>query len=117
MFEGKYSNGFFSLSTVNVPIEVLPVATALILHRLKRIFPTSSFAVRQSGSGKAGPVISDHGNFIIDAKFADELFDDVRALESRLRAVCGVVGTGIFVGSMVVLCSNGEGKVAEYDII
>ena len=68
----------------------------MILGRLARIFPAGSFSIRQSGKGKAGPVVTDNGNLIIDAKFENERFDEVEKLMLQLNDIAGVVDTGIF---------------------
>jgi len=53
-----------------VPIEVAPFAYAKLLQNLHR-FGSPSAALRMAKM-KAGPVVSDNGNFIIDAPFDEE---------------------------------------------
>ena len=48
------------------------------------------------GSGKAGPLVTDNGNFILDADFG--VLQDAAALETKLRQVIGIVETGLFIG-------------------
>jgi ribose 5-phosphate isomerase A len=43
---------------------------------------------------KVGPVVTDNGNFIVDAAFGD-LKDSYR-LERELRSIPGIVETGLF---------------------
>jgi ribose 5-phosphate isomerase A len=45
---------------------------------------------------KDGPVITDQGNMIIDARFPE--IKDPRALELELNDIPGVVENGLFVG-------------------
>ncbi len=47
------------------------------------------------GASKAGPCVTDHGNFILDAQTPGEIADP-EALDAALRAVPGVVETGLF---------------------
>jgi ribose 5-phosphate isomerase A len=77
-----------------VPIEVVPMARVPVTRRLLALGAKS--ATTRTGSGKAGPVVSDNANFIIDADFGD--IADPAALDAQLRAIVGVVETGLFVG-------------------
>jgi ribose 5-phosphate isomerase A len=76
-----------------VPIEVLPFAASLVIHRIEKNGgrPAIREAIR-----KVGPVITDNGNLIIDA-----IFGPIRKpleLETQIKALPGVVETGLFVG-------------------
>ncbi|KAI5852265.1 ribose 5-phosphate isomerase A [Tricharina praecox] len=62
-----------SLSThyaPGVPIEVVPMAANYVLSRLSALGSTTP-TIRMGGAAKAGPCITDNGNFIIDAPFQD----------------------------------------------
>lgn len=62
-----------SLSThyaPGIPIEVVPAAANYVLSRLSALGSTSP-TIRMGGTAKAGPCITDNGNFIIDAPFQD----------------------------------------------
>jgi ribose 5-phosphate isomerase A len=62
-----------SLSThfaLGVPIEVVPKAATYVLLRLAAL-GCSTPTIRMGGTAKAGPCITDNGNFIIDAPFPD----------------------------------------------
>ena len=74
-----------------VPVEVVPDALPVALSALDRLaLPgTVREAVR-----KAGPVVTDHGNLIIDAQPAGAF--DPEAVERELATVPGVVCVGIF---------------------
>jgi ribose 5-phosphate isomerase A len=50
--------------------------------------------LRMSGGGKAGPVVTDHGNLVIDAHFSD--MSKPVELEKDLKLICGVVEVGLF---------------------
>lgn len=53
-----------------IPIEVVPAATSYVLARLTALGSVGP-ALRLGGSSKAGPCVTDNGNFIIDAPFPD----------------------------------------------
>lgn len=62
-----------SLSThyaPGIPIEVVPPAATFVLARLRTLGAVAP-AIRMGGLAKAGPCITDNGNFIIDAPFPD----------------------------------------------
>jgi len=74
-----------------LPVEVVPFAMPFCRRRLNELgyMPT----VR----GKDGaPFVTDNGNLILDA--AVGAIPDPAALDTTLRAIPGVVGTGLFVG-------------------
>jgi ribose 5-phosphate isomerase A len=76
-----------------LPIEVLPFASSFVLKKLSEKAKTAS--VRE-GLGKVGPVVTDNGNFIVDADFGPIV--DARGLETWLKAIPGVLETGLFLG-------------------
>ena len=76
-----------------VPIEVLPFATALVESKIKKL---KGKPILREGKGKAGPVITDNGNFILDADFGP--IDAPGELNAKLKSISGVVETGLFVG-------------------
>lgn len=66
-----------------------------IMHKLEQL--GSKPILRQSGSSKAGPVVTDNGNFIIDANFGQIDVNDVSKLNDILQHISGMVETGLFV--------------------
>jgi ribose 5-phosphate isomerase A len=51
--------------------------------------------VLRMAKAKAGPVVSDNGNFIIDADFG--VIKDPAELNKKLKMLPGVVDTGLFI--------------------
>jgi len=76
-----------------VPIEVIPMAASVLT---KRVAAMGGRASLRTGSGKVGPVVTDNGNFIIDADFG--AIGDPARLEKELKLLAGVVEVGIFTG-------------------
>lgn len=76
-----------------IPIEVLPFALPLAMREVARLGgrPRLRF-----GAGKVGPVVTDNGGFILDADFGP--IADPKRLNAELKAIPGVVETGIFAG-------------------
>jgi len=75
-----------------VPLEVLPFATAVIMRKIMQMGGRPAL---REGAGKVGPVITDNGNVIVDAHFGPVGVPS--ELENRLKALPGVVETGLFV--------------------
>lgn len=76
-----------------LPVEVLPDAYRQVQEALRDMGsdPVLRMAVR-----KAGPVVTDQGNLIIDAKF--DQIDDPASLEPAINNIPGVLENGLFVG-------------------
>ena len=75
-----------------IPIEVFPDALCSVREDLLRLGAKSTEL--RLAKKKDGPVITENGNLIIDAKFdnVDETF------ESKLKNIVGVIETGLFIG-------------------
>ena len=81
------------LGKFKVPIEVLPFGLAKVCAAIKELGGTPM--VRE-GQRKMGPVVTDNGNYIVDADFG--LIDDVEKLDKQLKLIPGVLETGLFIG-------------------
>jgi len=77
-----------------VPIEIVPFAASLVIRAIR---DTGGKPVLRESHGKLGPVVTDNGNFIIDANFG--LIPDPQRLERKLKEITGVVETGLFIGT------------------
>jgi len=75
-----------------VPVETLPFSHRLVRRELIAL-GASSVTLRLA-SEKDGPVITDQGNFVLDARFPKSV--DVAELEPALDVIPGVVGHGLF---------------------
>jgi ribose 5-phosphate isomerase A len=75
-----------------VPVEVVPSAVHLACERLTAL---GALELRlRMATGKDGPIVTELGNLIVDARFA-EIAD---TLEHEMAAIPGVVETGLFIG-------------------
>ena len=85
-----------------LPLEVVPFALPLVLERLGRLGLTAA-ARRAEGR----PLLSDNGNALVDCAVGP--IADPAALERELRAIPGVVDTGLFLGTAgTVLVADGD---------
>ncbi len=78
-------------SNFPVPIEVFPQALLQVEFQLKQL-GVSELKLRPA-KGKDGPVITENGNLILDARF-DEIGDD---LEKKIKSITGVIESGLFI--------------------
>jgi len=76
-----------------VPIEVIPFGYVPILKKLEKL---GGKPVLRMAKAKAGPIVSDNGNFIIDVDFG--LIESPSDINDKLLKIPGVVDTGLFVG-------------------
>jgi len=76
-----------------VPIEVIPLAYVPIMKRLEKL---GGKPVLRMAKAKAGPVVSDNGNFIIDVDFGK--IENPSDLNIKLLQIPGVVDSGLFLG-------------------
>lgn len=80
-------------SSFPVPVEVIPMAIAPVMRAIEKLGGKPELRM---GVKKAGPVITDQGNMVVDVKF--ETIDNPADLEKTLNNIPGVLENGIFVG-------------------
>ena len=79
------------LGNFPVPVEVLPDASRMVIQSLEDMGASCEIRMAQR---KDGPVITDNGNFVIDANFGR--IESPVHLEIDLNSIPGVVENGIF---------------------
>ncbi|KAJ1804801.1 ribose-5-phosphate isomerase rki1, partial [Coemansia sp. RSA 2599] len=110
-----------------IPVEVSPLAWRTIKRQLERMVPLSRAhgsakaqsaafgfehpqAVLRQAVRKAGPVVTDNGNFILDVGVGS-IYDPL-AVEQLIKMVPGVVEVGIFSGmAMEAWFGNEDGSI------
>jgi ribose 5-phosphate isomerase A len=93
-----------------LPVEVVPFAVPFCHRRLTELGHPPALRV------KAGaPFVTDNGNLILDC--AVGAITDPAALDATLRAIPGVVGTGLFVGMAhaVMVWDGGRARTLTRD--
>jgi len=81
-----------------VPVEILPFALGYTLKEIEKI---GGMGKLREGKGKVGPTITDNGNFILDCDFGIIEAERVEGLERELKAISGVIESGIFSNRIV----------------
>ncbi|CAB1325669.1 unnamed protein product [Coregonus sp. 'balchen'] len=77
-----------------VPIEVIPMAYIPVSRAIAKRF--GGEAVLRMAISKAGPVVTDNSNFLLDWKF--EHTHNWKEVNTAIKMIPGVVETGLFVG-------------------
>lgn len=94
-----------------IPIEVVPLAYVPIKNKVVQLF--GGDIKLRNAVAKAGPVVTDNGNFILDWVFANQDLDWEK-VSTAIKMIPGVVETGLF----VKMCNKAyfgqpEGNVVE----
>lgn len=89
----KKSEALGTQWTQGVPVEIVPNAYAKVTLDLQKL-GAKEVILRLGGSSKAGPVVTDNNNFLIDAHFG--AITEPEALHLKIKQLVGVVETGIF---------------------
>jgi ribose 5-phosphate isomerase A len=89
-----------------VPLEVLPYAKEYVSQQICRIDGKPELRL---ASRKDGPVISDNGNFIIDASLGT--IENPVVIAAVLSQIAGVVEHGIFTNTDEVYIGKKDGSV------
>ena len=76
-----------------LPVEVLPSAWQLVQKRIKSLGAEASLRMAKK---KAGPIVTDQGNLVLDVAFSNGI-DDPEALEKQLNNFPGVLENGLFI--------------------
>jgi ribose 5-phosphate isomerase A len=94
-----------------IPVEVIPLGRGPVLRRLRALDLVPTVRPKPGGTE---PYVTDNGNLTIDVTPRAPLADGAaaRALDAALRAIPGVVDTGLFLGTAErVLVGYPDGRV------
>jgi ribose 5-phosphate isomerase A len=96
-----------------VPIEVLPLAYRPVAKKIEKL--GGKPVLRMCKGGKAGPIVTDNGNFVIDADFGQ--IKDPRTLEQHLKQIPGIIETGLFINmAEIAFFGNADGSVVSREV-
>ncbi|XP_050458559.1 ribose-5-phosphate isomerase [Cataglyphis hispanica] len=96
-----------------IPIEVVPMAYVPIQRRIERTY--GGTAKIRMALAKAGPVITDNGNFILDWHFPQDL-TNWNKINEEISLIPGVIETGLFINmAEKAFFGMQDGSVKEQD--
>jgi len=91
-----------------VPIEVIPEARVQVTRALEKL--NAAEVILREALRKAGPVITEHGNLILDIRFNAAV--DPEEMETELNKIPGVVENGFFTRNLpVVFIAHSNGTI------
>ncbi|XP_017483887.1 PREDICTED: ribose-5-phosphate isomerase-like [Rhagoletis zephyria] len=94
-----------------IPIEVIPMSYKLVQKTIESRLGGS--AELRMAKAKAGPLVTDNSNFILDWKFAPSVSNDWKEINTTIKLIPGVVETGLFIGmTSKVYFGNQDGTVS-----
>ena len=94
-------------TTIDIPIEIILPALGYVTDVVTRLGGEPRLRM---GTNKDGPVVTDNGHLVIDAKFGPDV--DLREIDARLHRTPGVLETGLFydlAAKVLVGVSDGMG--------
>lgn len=83
-----------------IPVECVPAAYKSVTTKLYEL-GANNVHLRLSGKAKDGPIITENGNYILDAVFVE--VDN--SLESSIKNIVGVLESGLFIGYEIEIVS------------
>jgi ribose 5-phosphate isomerase A len=90
-----------------VPVEVIPSARVQVARVFEKL---GASVILREALRKAGPVITDHGNLILDIRFGSPV--DPVLMEAEFNKIPGVVENGFFTGNIpVVYIAHSNGTI------
>ena len=100
-------------STFLLPVEVIPMAIAPVMRSLAKLGGKPELRM---AAKKAGPVVTDQGNLVIDVKF--DHIKNPAEMEKEINNLPGVLENGIFVGVadiiMVGKIVDGKPEISQF---
>lgn len=104
-----------------IPIEVLPMSYRLVQQAIEKLLGGQAILRQSPVQAKAGPVVTDNSNFIIDWKFDsnklilnDQAEVDWNKVNTTLSMIPGVIETGLFLDmAKIAYFGNFEGGVSS----
>ena len=93
-------------------VEVLPEASLFVQDIIQQLFGGIRIAMRMSNK-KDGPVITEHGNYLLDCWFTS--WPGLAVLNASLKAIAGVIETSLFyqLAHKAILAGNDGIKILE----
>lgn len=94
-----------------IPVEVVPIARVSVEGSLSAL--GARVKLRES-AGKAGPVVTDNGNLVLDCVFPEPFVP--AEMEAAINMIPGVVENGIFARKRpVILVARADGSILQRD--
>lgn len=94
-----------------LPVEIIPESRLTVARSLEKL--GAEVKLRECVK-KAGPVVTDNGNFILDALWQKDFVFSPRAFEEKINEITGVVDNGFFTKNKpLVFIAKSDGIIEE----
>ena len=91
-----------------VPVEIIPDARQAVVNQLEAL---GAKCYLREGVRKAGPVVTDNGNQILDCQW-EKPIEDIASMEVKINQIVGVVENGLFAGrNPIAFIAKEDGNV------
>lgn len=106
---------FLTFNYKKIPIEVSPMAYVPIKNRIESLFG-GELKLRMA-IAKAGPCVTDNGNFLLDWFFEGSTTTDFDGINREIQMIPGVIDTGLFIGmAKKAYFGMPDGSVVEKEV-
>jgi ribose 5-phosphate isomerase A len=106
---------YLTFNYKKIPIEVSPMAYVPIASRIQKLFG-GQLKLRMAVA-KAGPCVTDNGNFILDWFFEGSPKTNFDEINQSIQMIPGVVDTGLFIGmAKKAYFGMADGSVVEKEV-
>lgn len=106
----KKSNSLGQQWKKGIPIEVIPMSYKVVQNKIEAQLGGS--AELRMAKAKAGPLVTDNSNFILDWKFPPNVTNKWSEINTQIKMIPGVVETGLFIGmASKIFFGNQDGSV------
>lgn len=106
---------FLTFNYKKIPIEVSPMAYVPIKNRIESLFG-GELKLRMAVA-KAGPCVTDNGNFLLDWFFEGSATTDFDGINREIQMIPGVIDTGLFIGmAKKAYFGMADGSVIEKEV-
>lgn len=106
---------FLTFNYKKIPIEVTPMAYVPIKRKIESL--VGGEAVLRMAVAKAGPCVTDNGNFILDWFYEGSTSTDFDHINREVMMIPGVVDTGLFIGmAKKAYFGMPDGSVVEKEV-
>ena len=93
-----------------IPVEVIPMSYRVVQKTIDS--QLGGWAELRMAKAKAGPLVTDNSNFILDWKFTSSPSSKWEDINTTIKMIPGVVETGLFIGmANKVYFGNQDGPV------
>jgi len=104
-----------------IPIEVFPASYRIVQEKIENLYGGKANLRENNSTQKAGPVVTDNGNFILDWVFETKDSNsnvnyDWKTINISIKMIPGVIETGLFIGmAKIAYFGKADGTVEKVD--